>query len=166
MKLPTFLKSTALGLASLMVLSAPAMAQDTYVWDEYGIGFTVAGDMIVDDSDPDAFNAVSSDGLISISLSPWADEDVDEETLGQATLEMAMEMYVFDDSDVDGDYVEIDTYNGFYLVVAPSDYDAPDFMLIALLLDTESDTNLVAAIGFEDGNEDEAIAILNSLFSY
>ena len=138
MKQPAFLRSFLVGLGAFALMSSAAVAQDTYVWEDYGIGFTVATDMIVDGSDMDAFTAVSSDGLISISLSPWAD----------------------------GDYIEIDTFNGYYLVVAPSQSDAPDFMLIALLLDTESDTNLVAAIGFEDGLEDEAIAILSSLYSY
>lgn len=166
MKQPTFLRSFLVGLGAFALMSSAAVAQDTYVWEDYGIGFTVATDMIVDGSDMDAFTAVSSDGLISISLSPWADGYVDEEVLAEATLDVAMNMYFFDDSEVDGDYIEIDTFNGYYLIVAPSQSDAPDFMLIALLLDTESDTNLVAAIGFEDGLEDEAIAILSSLYSY
>lgn len=166
MKQPAFLRSFLVGLGAFALMSSAAVAQDTYVWEDYGIGFTVATDMIVDGSDMDAFTAVSSDGLISISLSPWADGDVDEEVLAEATLDVAMNMYFFDDSEVYGDYIEIDTFNGYYLVVAPSQSDAPDFMLIALLLDTESDTNLVAAIGFEDGLEDEAIAILSSLYSY
>ena len=166
MKQPAFLRSLFLGLGAIVVMGTAATAQDTYVWDDYGIGFTVATDMYVDESDSDAFTAVSSDGLISISISPWTDGDVDEDTLAEATLETAINLYVFDDSDVDGDYIDVDTFTGYYLVVAPSDMDAPDFMLIALLLDTESDTNLVVAIGFEDGLEDEAIAILSSLYSY
>jgi hypothetical protein len=122
--------------------------------------------MVIDDSDLESFTAATSGGEISINITPWSDDSVDEDNLGEAALEMAAELYLFDDSEVDGDYIEIDSFNGFYLIVAPSELDAPDFMIIALMLDTESDTNFVVAIGFEDGNDDEAIDVLNSFFSY
>lgn len=161
-----YLKRFLIGFICLTISATAALAQDTYVWEEYGIGFSVASDMVVDDSDPESFTATTSEDEISINITPWSDDSVDEDNLGEAALEMATELYLFDDSEVDGDYIEIDTFNGFYLIVAPSELDAPDFMIIALMLDTESDTNFVVAIGFEDGNDDEAIDVLNSFFSY
>lgn len=161
-----YLQSFLIGFICLTLSATAALAQDTYVWEEYGIGFSVESDLIVDESDIESFTAATREGEISISITPWSDDEVDEENLADAALEIAAELYLFEDSDIDGDYVEIDTFNGFYLVVAPSELDAPDMMIVALMLDTESDTNFVVAIGFEDGNDDEALDVLNSFFSY
>lgn len=149
-----------------LAFSQPSLAQDSYIWEDYGIGFSVAEDMLIEESNADTFTVVSSDGEIVVNISPWVDGSVDEETLADAAIEMAVDLYYIDDSELDGNYIDIDSFSGYYILAAPGDIEATDFMLFALLLDTESDTNLIVAIGFAGGNEDEAVEILESLYSY
>ena len=165
-----FLKQVLLGFSAALILTglsaSISLAQDSYEWDRYGIGFSVAEDMLIEENSDDAFTVVSPDGEIAVSISPWADGFVDEDSLAEAAISMAIDLYYIDDSEIDGDYIEIDSFNGYYVLAAPGTDEGPDFILLALLLDTESDTNIVAAIAFEDGNEYEAVDILESLYSY
>lgn len=162
----SFLKSFFLGLGGLAMSVSLAFAQDTYEWDAYGVGFSVASDVIIQQSSSDSFTAVTSDGEIAINISPWLDETVDTDGLAEATISMAIELYAFDDSEVDGDYIEIDSFDGYYLIASQDGFDEPDYLLVAVLLDTESETNLIVVIGFDDGNDEEALDILTSLYSY
>ena len=141
-------------------------AQTAYEWDYYGIGFEVASDFNVTANTASQFSAVSSDGLLSVSLVPWSDAQVTMDNLAEATVESALEMAVFDQAEVSGDYLDLGDLQGYFIVAATDDYYTYDFLLMALLLDSESDTNLSVAIGFMDGHSDEAIDILTSIYPY
>lgn len=153
--------------AFLLLFSVECLhAQTAYEWDYYGIGFEVASDFDIVANNQSEFTAVSSDGLISVSLMPWSDASIDLDHLADATLQLAGELATFDQATVNGDFVDLGDLEGYFIVAATSDYQSYDFLLVALLIDTESDTNLVVAIGFEEGNEDEAIDILSSVYPY
>ncbi len=141
-------------------------AQTAFEWDYHGIGFEVASDFNVQVNNESEFTAVSSDGIIAVSLIPWADANVNFDHLAEATIEMAEELATFDHAAVDGDEIDLGDLKGYFIVAATDDYGSYDFLLLSLLLDTESSTNLVVAIGFMDGNEDEAIDILASIYPY
>jgi hypothetical protein len=97
---------------------------------------------------------------------PWADDEITMDNLAEATVDYALEMAVFDRSEVDGDGIDLGDLEGYFIVAATDDYYTYDFLLLALLLDTESPTNLAVAIGFMDGNEEEAIEMLTSIYAY
>ena len=141
-------------------------SQTAFEWDYHGIGFEVASDFNVQVNNETEFSAVSSDGLISISLMPWADDQVTMDNLADATLEFATQVATFERAAIEGDVIDLGDLEGYFLVAAATDYGSYDFLLMALLLDVESPTNLAVAIGFMDGNEDEAIEILGSIFAF
>lgn len=141
-------------------------AQTAFEWDYHGIGFEVASDFRVQVNNQSEFTAVSSDGIIAVTLMPWADASVTFDDLAEATLDVAAELASFDRSAVDGDAIDLGDLKGYFVVAATDDYHSYDFILVSLLLDVQSETNIVVAIGFMDGNEDEAIDILASIYPY
>lgn len=156
-----FLFSMALGFFANQVI-----AQTAFEWDYHGIGFEVASDFRVQTNNQSEFTAVSSDGLLAVTLMPWSDASINLDDLAEATLSLAGEMATIDQSTVDGDAIDLGDLEGYFIVAATSDYKSYDYILVALLLDTESETNLVAVIGFQDGHDEEAIEILTSIYPY
>lgn len=154
-------KSTLLSLFSLFCLLNLASAQTEYEWDAYGIGFSVTDDFMVSTNSEDAFRAVSSDGKIDIAIYPWLDETVSEDDLEDALIDYADDILDSVD-DIDADALTIQDFVGYYLVAAADE----EMLLMAFMLDKLSDTNAVVQITFEQGNEEEAIDILSSFYSY
>ena len=147
-------------------LSSKTNAQTAFEWDFHGIGFEVASDFNVQANNESEFTAVSSDGIIAVTLLPWSDATVSMDHLAEATISTAEQLATFDRAEIDGDAIDLGDLEGYFIVAATDDYESYDFLLVALLLDVESSTNLVVAIGFMDGNEDEAIDILGSIYAY
>lgn len=163
MKIKASLVLLTLGLvATSFCLSA----QESFEWDYHGIGFQVASDFKVQVNNENEFTAVSSDGIIAVTLMPWSDANVTLDHLAEATLSVAEDLATFDRAAVEGDEIDLGDLKGYFIVAAPDNYGSYDFLLVSCLLDTESPTNLVVAIGFMDGNEDEAIDILASIYPY
>ena len=141
-------------------------AQTAYEWDYHGIGFEVASDFGVTVNNASQFSAISSDGLLSVTLVPWSDNRITLDNLAEATVQSALELAVFDQATVSGDALDLGDLQGYFIVAATDDYGSYDFLLMALLLDSESETNLSVAIGYMDGHVDEAIEILTSIYPY
>lgn len=137
-----------------------------YQWDQYGIGFQVARDFVVEENNANIFTATSSDDEIFISIEPWIDGNVSEDNIADAILELATEMKFYDGGEIAGEYIEVDDFNGYFIITAPNDYEDYDYVVVAILLDTESDTNLAICIGYDEGNFDEAAAIIGSFYAY
>ena len=161
----TITSKTFIFAALFVFLLGAANAQTDYIWDHYGIGFSVTEDFAVTESTEANFTAVSSEGAISVSISPWKDASITEDDLAEATVDIALELEILDDQAVEGDYITIDTFSGYFIVAAPID-GGNDMTLMALLLDQESETNMLITISYEYGNIDEALDILNSFHSY
>ena len=161
-KLVSFIYAGAL----VMCLALATNAQNTYEWDYHGIGFEVAADFNVTENNESQFSALSSDGLLSITLVVWSDDQITLANLEEATLESALQLAVFDEATVSGDELHLGDLQGYFIVAATDNYYSYDFLLMALLLDAESETNLSVAIGFMDGHADEAIEILTSIYPY
>ena len=145
---------------------APLKSQTAFEWDYHGIGFEVASDFQVQVNNQSEFTAVSSDGIIAVSLMPWADASVTFDQLADATLAVADDLATFDHAAVDGDGIDLGDLKGYFIVAATDDYGSYDFLLVSLLLDVQSETNIVVAIGFMDGHDAEAIDILGSIYAY
>ncbi len=145
----------------LGILTSNLLAQSAFQWDAYGVGFEVTDDFEVITNNSEEFAAISSDELIEIQILPFADPDVDEDDLDEMVLDYLVEI-VGDVDDFEADDLEIDSYIGSYVVAAAED----QMILAAFMLDTDSDTNIIVQLLFEEGNEDEAIEILSSFYSY
>ncbi len=145
-------------LASLAAFTAEAQS---YQWDTYGIGFTVTDDFVVQTNTDEQFYAVSSDGLIDVNVIPWSDASVNKSNLEAALIDFVNEELNIR-AELDGDEIKLNDFDGYFIVAA---YEG-DMLLVAFLLDTQSATNLIVQIGFEEGNEDEAIDILTSFYAY
>ncbi len=150
----------------ISILAGSAHAQTAFEWDHYGIGFEVASDFVVQENSETQFSAVSSDGLLYISLVPWSDDRITMDNLAEATVEYALGLAVFDQAAVEGDAIDLGDFKGYFMVAAPESYGSFDFMLASLLLDVESPTNLAVVIGYMDGHLDEAIEMLASIYPY
>ena len=117
-------------------------------------------------NDASQFSATSEDGLLSITLIPWSDAHVTMDNLAESTEASALEIAVFDRAEVSGDYLDLGDLQGYFIVTATDDDESYDFLLMSLLLDSQSDTNMSVAIGFMDGHHEEATEILTSIYPY
>lgn len=154
-KIKAFLFAVSLFVAVL------ANAQTEYHWDEYGVGFAVTEDFMVTTNSVEEFAAVSSDGLMDITILPWADALVTEADLEGHLISFAAEM-AYEVDDMAADDLVIDDFVGKFLVAQQD----TELMLVAFMLDKLSNTNIIVIITFAEGNEDEAIEILGSFYAY
>ncbi|WP_299547109.1 hypothetical protein [Seonamhaeicola sp.] len=148
--------------AAFLFVTVFANAQTEYVWDDYGVGFAVTEDFDIRVSNRDKFSAVSSDGLIDIEILPWLDGSINEADLEDAVIDYASDICPIAD-DILVDDLRIDDFTGKYLAAQLVD---GEMILVACMLDTQSRTNIIVLITFEEGNEDEAVDILESFYAY
>ena len=113
----------------------------------------------------DAWELISSDNQILISVTPWVDGETNIEDLAEATYQVALDLIFEEGAEVDGDCGSINQFDGCFVIGAVNEEDW-DYFLVGLLLDTDNETNLQIAIAFNDGDADEVIEILSSFFSY
>jgi len=143
-------------------------AQTEYEWDAYGVGFELADDFEVLTDTGEAWELISSDDQIFISVMPWSDSNVTLADLEEATYWNAVD-FVFGDGldgqDLDGDCVEINDFDACYVIGAVYDNDW-DYYLVALMMDRGSETNVQVAIAFNEGDEEEIVDMLNSFYAY
>ncbi|MCB0649496.1 MAG: hypothetical protein KDC49_22660 [Saprospiraceae bacterium] len=133
-------------------------AQQEYVWDAYGIGFTLADDFVEVTNDEDEFSA-DGDGM-SFSIVPFSNEELDENDLTAYTIS------IFDELDITRtDAISKIRLNGFvggYALGASDDTR----LFVMGLIDPDSDTNFFVIITFFDDDHvavEEAIRICKSL---
>ncbi len=157
-----------LSLTTALCLSAFLSNAQHYRWDQYGIGFQVARDFVVEENTSTIFDATSSDGEISIAIEPWLDQNVTMDNVADVILNVAADMKFYDGGDVVGDYVEVHDFVGYYIIAAPINYAdfGYDYVALVILLDAESATNMVISIGYNEGNFKEAEAIVDSFYAY
>lgn len=149
-----------------LISSTSLMSQEYIISDSYGIGFAVASDFNVYQNDYDLLNAVSSDGLLSISVEPWLDNSVTLDNVYDAVVYLARGANYLNQGAVAGDYIQIDYFNGYFLVCAPNIQGSYDYIIIAILLDIYSNTNLAVTIGYQEGHFEEARDMLLSFYAY
>jgi hypothetical protein len=135
-----------------------AQAQEEWVWDEYGIAFTIAKGMKVTQNDGETFTAER--GNLFLTMTPIVDSDINEDDLAEAVIAMAVEMDY--DGIEDADMLELNDLVGFYV---EGTKDGAGAFVIALL-DKESASNYLVIIVFDDDSRDEAMEIALSLYAY
>ena len=114
--------------------------------------------MHVDVNNAESFEASNDD--IYLGIYPFDDENIDQDDLYDTTNEIAVELQY--DHIEDGGKVEIDDFEGYY-VVGDKDGVAA---LIVTLLDKESETNLFIVIAFAEGFDSVALNIVESFYAY
>lgn len=132
-------------------------AQQEYVWDEYGIGFTLADDFEEVTNDEEEFSA-EGDGM-SMSIIPFNNEDIDENDIVSFTLSIFNSLNVTRVDDVRP--IQLNGFKGGYAEGASDEAR----VFIMGLIDPESPTNFFVIITFYDDDEnaaDEAINICKS----
>lgn len=144
-----------------VLFSSLANAQTEYEWDLYGIGFSVTEDFEVTVNNSEEFSASSSDDLIDISIFPWADENLDKDDLDDYLIQIATDI-VGDTDDMAAGELEIDDFAGSFLVASKDD----EIVLVAILLDEESETNFIVQISFVDGLQEEVLEIVGSFYAF
>jgi hypothetical protein len=141
-----------------MMFSSVLSAQVDMVWDTHGVGFKVPRGFVIKTNNQNEFSASNDD--IWLTIAPVQDENVTEDDLADAVVEMAKEMDY--DLVTDADKLEIDDFVGYYVRGTKNGVTA----LVMALLDTESSTNLLVVIGYNDDSEDAALMIANSFYAY
>ena len=146
----------------LMFIFTSLQAQQEYEWEEYNIGFEVESDFRVDVNNSDEFTAISSDDEITITILPWKDRSIDEDDLADIAMELAVEMEYDAGDDIEGDKLEIEDFKGYYVYLGQQDASSVN-VVFAVLLNNTSSTNLIIAIQFEKGNDDEVVELMKIL---
>jgi len=147
--------SFVLALLMSAVFTIQVQAQEEWVWDEYGIGFTLSKGMKVTQNDGETFTA-ERDNLF-LTITPIKDEEITEGDLAMAVFTMAKEMEY--DGIEDADKLELDDLVGYYV---EGTKDGAGASVIALL-DQESESNYLVIIVFDDDSRDEAIEMAQSM---
>jgi len=150
--------SFVLALLMSAVFTIQVQAQEEWVWDEYGIGFTLSKGMKVTQNDGETFTA-ERDNLF-LTITPIKDKEITEGDLAMAVFTMAKEMEY--DGIEDADKLELDDLVGYYV---EGTKDGAGAFVIALL-DQESESNYLVIIVFDDDSRDEAIEMAQSMYAY
>jgi hypothetical protein len=145
-------------LTALLFSSIQLSAQTTLEWAQHGVGFTVPDDFSVITNNGDEFTATND--YLYVTIAPIQDENVTEDNLALAVVQMAVEMQydVVDEADA----IEIDDFTGYYVKGTLEGAHA----VVMALMDTESSTNLLVIIAYGDGYEDQAIKIAGSFYAF
>lgn len=144
-------------LLTLLTFTA-LQAQKEMHWDTHGVGFTVPSNFKIQTNNAKEYTA-SNDNLF-LSILPIQDENITEEHLAEAVLEMAKTLEY--DVVEDADQAEIDDFTGYYVLGKKDGVNA----ILMAMMDTESSTNLLVVIVYDDNSLDKAIDIANSFFAY
>jgi hypothetical protein len=132
-------------------------AQQAYVWEAYGISFTLADDFEEVVNNDEEFSAVG-DGM-EMAILPFSDENIDNSDIVAYTIEVGNSL---DLERVDN--VNVIKLNGFKGAYVEGMADGEKIFLMGLI-DPDSDTNFFVIITFLDDDENaiqEAINICKS----
>ncbi len=147
----------ALSIA-LLISNTALQAQTEMRWDTHGVGFTVPSNFKIETNNAEEYTA-SNDHLF-LSITPIQDETLTKDNLADALIAMAKEL----DYDLveEVDAADVDNFTGYYV---KGRKDGVNTILMALL-DSESSTNLLVAIVYDDNSMNKAIDMANSFFAY
>lgn len=142
---------------SMVLLAISVQAQQNYVWDEYGISFSLADDFEEVVNNIEEFSAVG-DGM-EMAIIPFKDETIDNNDITAYTMDVAasLELDRIDD-------VNVIKLNGFKGGYAEGVLNGEKIFLMGLI-DPDSDTNFFVIITFLDQDQnaiEEAINICRS----
>ena len=152
------MKITTLILCFFVSSISTVLAQTDMVWDAHGVGFTVPSDFRIETNTRDEYSA-GNDNL-HITIMPLQDETITEEDLADVVVFMAEELEY--DRVQEGDDIDIDDFTGYYIKGKKSGANA----ILLALLDKESSTNLLVAILYANGFEDQAVDMTASFYAY
>lgn len=145
-------------LAALFLAQQSLSAQQEMRWDTHGIGFSVPTDFKIETNNAEEYTA-SNENLF-LSIIPIQDEELTKEHLAEAVVEMAKEMKY--DVINNADEAEMQDLVGYYVLGKKDGVNA----LLMALMDTESSTNLLVVIVYDDRSERAALKVANSFFAY
>ena len=145
-------------LSLLFLAQQTVFSQQEMRWDTHGIGFTVPADVKVQTNNAEEYTA-ANDNLF-LSIIPIQDENLTKEHLAEAVVEMAKELE-YDVVD-NADEAEMQDLVGYYVLGKKDGVNA----LLMALMDTESSTNLLVVIVYDDRSERMALKVANSFFAY
>ena len=133
-------------------------AQQEYVWDAYGIGFTLADDFVEVTNDEDEFSA-DGDGM-SFSIVPFSNDEINDDDITAFTISIFDEMDITRTDDISK--INLNGFIGGYAEGATDDTR----LFVMGLIDPDSDTNFFVIITFFDDDEnavEEAIRICKGI---
>lgn len=145
-------------LTALFLAQQSLSAQQEMRWDTHGIGFSVPTDFKIETNNAEEYTA-SNENLF-LSIIPIQDEELTKEHLAEAVVEMAKEMKY--DVINNADEAEMQDLVGYYVLGKKDGVNA----LLMALMDTESSTNLLVVIVYDDRSERAALKVANSFFAY
>lgn len=148
---------TTLAVLCLAATSVSAQMTDMH-WDTHGVGFKVPDNFAIETNNAEEFTA-SNDNLF-LTIVPIQDEDVNDDDLADAVVEMAKGLE-YDDIE-EGEAIEIDDFTGYYIKGRKDGTNA----VVMAVLDKKSSTNLLVVIVYVDGYEKQAVNIAASLYAY
>ncbi len=142
---------------SLCFVSA-SVGQQKYVWEHYGLSFTLADDFEESVNNGEEFTAVG-DGM-EFTILPFSDDEIDEDDITAYTMSVAAYLQL-------GRIDDLSTinFNGFKGAYAEGSSDGVMIFMMGLI-DPRSDTNFFIIITFLDGDgnaSDEAVRICKSI---
>jgi hypothetical protein len=152
------LLNRALLLSVLFLAQQTINAQQEMRWDTHGVGFSVPTDVKVQTNNAEEYTA-SNDNLF-VSIIPIQDENLTKDHLAEAVVAMAKELE-YDVVD-NADEAEMQDLVGYYVMGKKDGVNA----LLMALMDTESSTNLLVVIVYDDRSERAALKVANSFFAY
>ena len=133
-------------------------AQTEWHWDTHGIAFNAPENFRITKNDASEFEANNSN--IYLSIIPWQDGEVSEGNMAEMILGIAKEMKY--DNLHDADKLAVSDFSGYFVEGSKDGANA----FIACLIDTESSTNMIVIITYNDGFVDPAADILASFHAY
>ncbi len=138
-------------------LNQSIFAQQAYVWDEYGLSFTLPDDFKEVVSNGEEFSA-DGDGM-SVSILPFKDASLNEADITSFTMQVASSLELDRIADL-----SLIKFNGFSGAYAEGASDGATIFMMGLI-DPNSDTNFFVIITFAERDQvaiDDAIDICKS----
>jgi len=151
------LLSTTVAILCLAATNLSAQMTDMH-WDTHGVGFKVPSDFVLETNNAEEFTA-SNDNLF-LTIVPIQDEDVNDDDLAEAVVEMAKGLE-YDDIE-EAEAIDVNDFTGYYIKGRKDGTNA----VVMAVLDKKSSTNLLVVIVYVDGYEDQAVNIAASLYAY
>ncbi len=133
-------------------------AQIDMTWDTHKVGFKVPRGFQIETNNAEEFSA-SNDNLF-VTIAPIQDESLTADDLAEVVDAMAKELDY--DLITDGDAVDVNNFTGYYKRGSKDGSSA----IVMALLDPESATNLIVVAIYSDDNEEQALTVVNSFYSY
>lgn len=152
----TFLTLSFLVLAATIPTALSAQTQ--MVWDDWGLGFTLAPGMRIVENNGEVFTAERED--LHLSITPVEDAWAYEEDLANAVLIM-MEAMEFERI-TDADEMQLNDLYGYFIEGQSQGVQA----VVMALMDTASHRNFLVTMVYLPESRNQAINLFKSMYAY